>query len=346
MGYSERTDAPPVRRSVSTTSDDVIDALDIDGPIVIAAHDWGGPISLGMGRAPHATASPAMVLCNTGVAVPAGRQAPTLIRFAASGPITDLRLPSHPRRSSTARIALSRARLAVEAARRRCARRTAAPTTAAAIADFVDDVPFAPPHPSAARDRRGRRTASVDCTMPVLLAWGATDPVFDDDFAHDLAGRLPHADQHRFAARRSPRRRSRPTSPAWSTTGSADRVVARPVTVRRHDAASDAADVARAVGRHSTLARDDDDARSSTVRPASATSFAELHRRVDGHRRRAGEHGRAPGDRVAVLVPPERRSARHRLRLLASRRGHGDRRSRTRAARPRPRGARPRTSTG
>src|SRR6185436_14862091 len=38
-----------------------------------------------------------------------------------------------------------------------------------------------------------------ELSMPVLLAWGGRDPVFRDDFAEDLADRLPHADRHRFA---------------------------------------------------------------------------------------------------------------------------------------------------
>ena len=32
----------------------------------------------------------------------------------------------------------------------------------------------------------------------MLLAWGAADPVFDDDFAADLDERLPLAELHRF----------------------------------------------------------------------------------------------------------------------------------------------------
>ncbi len=75
--------------------------------------------------------------------------------------------------------------------------------------------------------------------VPVLLAWGSLDPVFNDDFAADLQRRLPNTVLHRFAdanhlvmtetgtgetsvaavAERfiasviAPRRRSRPDSP-------------------------------------------------------------------------------------------------------------------------------------
>ncbi len=33
----------------------------------------------------------------------------------------------------------------------------------------------------------------------MLLAFGAKDPVFNDDFAADLAGRFPNSTTHRFA---------------------------------------------------------------------------------------------------------------------------------------------------
>ena len=66
-----------------------------------------------------------------------------------------------------------------------------------AIADFVGDIPLKPGHPSeaslaAVADRLG------DLDVPVLLAWGSKDPVFNDDFAADLAARLPNTVLHRF----------------------------------------------------------------------------------------------------------------------------------------------------
>ena len=68
----------------------------------------------------------------------------------------------------------------------------------AAIAEFVGDIPLQGGHPSeAALDDVADRLGSIEA--PVLLAWGALDPVFNDDFAADLAGRLPNTSLHRFA---------------------------------------------------------------------------------------------------------------------------------------------------
>lgn len=88
MGYSERTTP---RRYADRVRDlgDVIEALQIEGPIIVAGHDWGGAVSMGWAVAAGDRCA-GMVLCNTGIAVPAGRRAPSLIRLAAAGPITDL----------------------------------------------------------------------------------------------------------------------------------------------------------------------------------------------------------------------------------------------------------------
>ncbi|HEY4331023.1 MAG TPA: alpha/beta fold hydrolase, partial [Ilumatobacteraceae bacterium] len=68
MGYSSRT---ALRRYAQRVADldDVLGALGVDGPVVLAAHDWGGAISLGWAVA-YPERVQAMILCNTGIAVP------------------------------------------------------------------------------------------------------------------------------------------------------------------------------------------------------------------------------------------------------------------------------------
>ncbi len=193
MGFSDRTAR---RRYVDRVRDldDVFVALDIDGPLVLAAHDWGGAIAMGWAvQDPHQVAG--MILCNTGIAVPSGRSAPGIIRLAAWAPLLDLVC----RGTSTfveGTVRLSGRRLGrAERSAFRAPYRSA--PARAAIADFVDDIPLRDGHPSEraiadVADRLGSITA------PVLLAWGTKDPVFDDDFAADLAERLPNTRLHRF----------------------------------------------------------------------------------------------------------------------------------------------------
>ncbi|MCU1397074.1 MAG: putative fatty-acid--CoA ligase [Acidimicrobiales bacterium] len=306
MGYSERT---AQRRFAQRVGDlgDVIDALEVTGPVITVAHDWGGPISLGwvLGNTDRVVG---VVLCNTGVAVPAGRRAPALIRLAASGPITDL-VCHRTRTFVDGTLALSGkrvtsvARSGYRAPYRRARHRQA-------IADFVADVPFDDSHPSAAAIAAVAEGIRA-LTMPVLLAWGAADPVFDDDFAHDLAARLPHADLHRF-----------PTMghlvveeadvvgvvEAWL----ADRVevatVGSVAGVTRDE--PPAAVMPSAAGPlepiWAGLTRRANDPSPGFVDGATGTetSFADLHQRVMGIAAGLASAGVRPGDRVAVLVLP------------------------------------------
>ena len=195
MGYSERT---PQRRFATRVADldDVIGALDISGevPLFLAAHDWGGAIAMGW-AVDHVERLTGMILCNTGIAVPQGRSAPAIIRLAASAGMLELVCHGTPTFvEGTIRLSGDRLTAADRSAFR-------APYKSAqsrvAIADFVGDIPLQPGHPSeraiaAVADRLG------EITVPVLLAWGSRDPVFNDDFAADLAARLPNTVLHRF----------------------------------------------------------------------------------------------------------------------------------------------------
>ncbi len=199
MGWSQRTDHP--RRYAERVADlgELIEALDErDGerpPILLVAHDWGGAIAMGW-AVDHQDRVAGLVLTNTGIAVPAGRRAPGIIRLAASRGV----LATVCRRTSifvrgTAWLSRGRTpawfREALMAPYRRAVDR-------AAIEGFVADVPFDDAHPSAA-DVAAVAGRLHELDVPVLLAWGAGDPVFDDDFADDLAARFRHASIHRFA---------------------------------------------------------------------------------------------------------------------------------------------------
>ena len=196
MGYSERTATRRYSDRVRDL-DDVVVALQIPSgsPLVVAAHDWGGAIAMGWAvQDPHQIAG--MILCNTGIAVPEGRSAPGIIRLAASPLLLDVVCRGTPTFvEGTVRLSGRRiSKLDREAFR---APYRSAPARAA-IADFVGDIPLQAGHPSEkALAEVASRLGAVKA--PVLLAWGARDPVFNDDFAADLAGRFPNITMHRFA---------------------------------------------------------------------------------------------------------------------------------------------------
>ncbi|MEN9504485.1 MAG: hypothetical protein RI958_411, partial [Actinomycetota bacterium] len=312
MGYSDRMGPREFAQRVIDLGD-VVDALDIDGPVVMIGHDWGGAVAMGW-AVDHPDRLAGLVLCNTGIAVPEGRRAPSLIRLAAAGPMTDLAC----RRTNTfvaGTIALSyrrlqaRARAALRAPYRRAAHR-------AAIADFVADVPFDTTHRSSAAIARVAEALGT-VQAPTLLVWGANDPVFDDSFALDLARRLPHADQHRFAdaGHLAPLE----ADVAHVVDSWLDSCLDSPLDARRSPATSEPSthDTSTRTTTHDTTATayhptwhaiDEraDDPTTAFVDGATGarTSFHELHRQVTGIARGLGEHGLRPGDRVAMLIPP------------------------------------------
>ncbi|MEO6124737.1 MAG: alpha/beta fold hydrolase [Ilumatobacteraceae bacterium] len=301
MGYSSRT----ARRRFAERVDDlgdVIDALGVDGPVVTAAHDWGGPISLGWVLR-HRDQVKGVVLCNTGVAVPAGRRAPSVIRLAATGPITGL-VGRTTRTFVDGTIALSRARIS-KIAREGYRAPYRKPSLRRAIADFVADVPFSPSYPSAApiaAVAEGIR----ELTMPVLLAWGSKDPVFNDDFALDLAERLPQADRHRFPGL------GHLVVEETDLAGLVDRWLNDRVFAADNQPEIAAATESDAVTEPATppiwdaLVRRSTDTTVAFIdgQTGESITFAELHDRVMGIAGGLIASGLQPGQRVAVLVPP------------------------------------------
>ena len=292
MGYSERT-AP--RRYATRVQDisDILTALDVSGPVVLAAHDWGGAIAMGW-----AVANPsrvrAMVLTNTGIAVPAGTRGPALIRFAAASGVTDLAC----RRTSmfVGGTALLSGRRMTNTAREAYLAPYRGASTRTAIKSFVADVPFSPKHPSfTALDEVASKLRTLD--IPVLLAWGGRDPVFSEAFADDLASRFSHVDRHRFAN-------------------------AGHLVVEEADVAGVADTWLTNLGRAAVSSTAQTD---STRRPlwaalesraddtslafldgatGTSTSWADLHQRVKRIAVGLRATGLEPGDRVALLIPP------------------------------------------
>ncbi len=300
MGFSDR---PGPRRYADRVRDldDVIRALDIDAsaPLVLAAHDWGGAIAMGW-AVDHHDRVDGMILCNTGIDVPAGRSAPGLIRLAASAPLRDL-VCRRTRTFVEGTVRLSGGRLtAAERDAFRAPYRAA--ESRAAIADFVGDVPLKPGHPSeAALAAVAARLGSIDA--PVLLAWGARDPVFDDDFAADLAGRLPNTVLHRFAganhlvmaeadvAAVAETWLDDLTQPSGESSGGG---VAATLTVDEPEPLWAALDRRR------------EDATTAFVDLAAGgeVGFAQLVAQVDAVAAELHRRGLRRGDRVAMLTPP------------------------------------------
>jgi olefin beta-lactone synthetase len=308
MGYSDRTGPRRYAERVRDL-DDVIVALELGrhSPLVVAAHDWGGAIAMGWAvQDPRQVAG--MILCNTGIAVPEGRSAPAIIRLAASPWLRDAVC-----RASTmfveGTVRLSGRRLTKIDREAFRAPYRAAPARAA-IADFVGDIPLYEGHPSeSAIAEVAARLASVKA--PVLLAWGARDPVFDDDFAADLAGRFSNSTTHRFAGANHlvmAEADVAGVAETWLNDLFGGRLADLSATPAADDgdpvvAATSAEDIRPLWAAIDERRRDPTEAFVDEA-TGDSVSFAELARRVDGVAGELRRRGMEPGDHVAMLTPP------------------------------------------
>ncbi|HUS41776.1 MAG TPA: alpha/beta fold hydrolase [Ilumatobacteraceae bacterium] len=307
MGYSERT-RPRRYTDRVRDLDDVIVALDLarNSPLVVAAHDWGGAIAMGWAvQDPKQVAG--LILCNTGIAVPDGRSAPGIIRLAASPWLLDVVCRGTPT-FVEGTVRLSGRRITkVDREAFRAPYRSA--PARAAIADFVGDIPLQAGHPSeAALAEVADRLASV--TAPVLLAWGDRDPVFNDDFAADLAGRFPNSTTHRFGrANHLVMAEADVAAVAETWLGELFdgrlRAVATGTAAQPMAAASAAQDdPTEPLWGALDERRDDSTEAFVDLATGDAVSFAELARRVDAVASELRRRGLQPGDHVAMLTPP------------------------------------------
>ncbi len=298
MGFSDRVSHRGYAHRVADLGD-VMRSLDLDAetPLVLAAHDWGGAIAMGW-AVDHTDDVDGMVLCNTGIGVPEGRGAPKIIRLAASAPLRDLVC----RRTSgfvegTVRLSGDR----IDAIDRQAFR---APYREArhrqAIADFVGDVPLRDGHPSApALERVSNKLGGLDA--PVLLAWGARDIVFDDDFANDLAGRIPNTEIQRFGEA------NHLVMAEADVATTVDTWLTDLLSAGQLDGAAASADlslVGSSVFDGVERRRSDGAVAVHDAATGTSITFADFARRVDGVAAALRHRGLEAGDRVAMLTPP------------------------------------------
>ena len=191
MGFSDRVSTRVYSDRVGDVAD-LLQALGVDLPVWIVAQDWGGAIAMGF-AVQHPNRVAGMVLSNTGIAVPDGRRAPWLIRAAAATGInalvtryTSLFMRGTPLLPGKG-LTKEQKKALILPYRSSSARK--------GVSDFVADVPLTNKHSSAA-DIADVAAKLGSLTCPVRLLWGVRDPVFNDDFAHDLMRRFNNVALH------------------------------------------------------------------------------------------------------------------------------------------------------
>jgi acyl-CoA synthetase (AMP-forming)/AMP-acid ligase II/pimeloyl-ACP methyl ester carboxylesterase len=308
MGFSDRTgDNRELAGHISDLGA-VTAALEIEGPVVTVAHDWGGPISLGWALA-HPDQLAGIILMNTGVARPDVR-IPPLIQAVRTRATLRASCVSSPAFLKGA-LGLARPPLSKEI-RQAYLAPYPNPGSRVGIGHFVADIPFGPEHPTYATLDTVAGGLHRLAETPSLLLWGAKDPVFSTAFLADVRKRLPHAAVHRYAdaghlvmediggetvildwletVTAPTLTPAAPGSPAEGTDDTTDdgQRLWSAIAARKNDDAVAVAEMAP----------------DGSAGVSRALSFADLEQQVEALRKRLIAAGVEPGDRVAPLIPP------------------------------------------
>ncbi|MGB6021154.1 MAG: alpha/beta fold hydrolase [Ornithinimicrobium sp.] len=307
MGYSDRLSQP---RTLAQRVDDLgrlTEVLDVTGPVVPLAHDWGGPIALGW-TLQHAhdegTTITGVVLTNTAVHQPEDQPKPTAITTTRSRPLLDLLTMRTPA-FVAATTALSRPPL-----HREVRRAFAAPYRGSerrvAVRDFVADVPFESDHASFST-LAAIADGVAELSVPALLVWGTRDPVFSARYLMDLQTRMPHADVQVYPRGSHLVLEDHPegVQVVWSWVTRHTGTATAPAGDRSHDPSGPSGPASRA--RVALRVRDRDPGTMAIVELGSGggrITRGALGERVDQVSRALYAHGVRPGQRAAVLIPP------------------------------------------
>lgn len=299
MGFSEQTGT--VRRLGDRIDDlcELTDAMDLTGPVVTLAHDWGGPISLGWAQR-HLPQLQSVILTNTAVHQPENAPAPRVIRMARTRSalhratvdttafITGAFEMSHPRTPKQIRAGF----LAPYGTKER----------RHAIETFVRDIPLEDGHPTAAVLDGVAAGCALLQNVPTLLLWGAKDLVFSDLYLHDLEARLPHAEVHRWP--HAGHFVTEDADVAGAVTAWLSQLDAQDAAIAERGAAADTSESTRLLEHIDDPSRAPATAIQEMTGDQRSITFGELASLVDSTSRGLATTGVEPGDRVAVMIPP------------------------------------------
>ena len=187
MGFSSRSGKT---RTLATRIED-LDALlaeaKVNGPVILMAHDWGGPVAIGWATQ-HAERVEKLVLFNTGTQIPTSG-IPGLIQVSNT-PVLRNAICTWTKAFITGAVVttggITRSIRKAYSAPYKSSRRRRA------IGQFVADIPTSENHVTAPvlRELAARARTLV---VPTLLMWGVRDFVFHTGVLADVQRTFPHA---------------------------------------------------------------------------------------------------------------------------------------------------------
>lgn len=201
-----RSDIPPRSRysyALAQRVDDFtrfIAALDLDEPVTLVVHDWGGMIGLAW-AVEHPDQVARLVLLNTAAfPLPSHKRLPITLRLARAPFLGEVLVRGVNAFALGATVFGVRRRRMTKAVRRGYLGPYSSWGRRIGINQFLQDIPVLP------SDRSypivAETGAQLDrlAAIPTLICWGTRDPVFDLDYLAEWERRLPAAEVHRIDA--------------------------------------------------------------------------------------------------------------------------------------------------
>ena len=199
-GYSSKPAAEDYGYCLADRIDDLdafLDAMDLDEPVTLVAHDWGGMIAMGWAvRHPDRVAK--IVLMNTAAFhLPDNMSMPPILSFVRDTRLAAFLVLRANLFSRGASWLAPRKRLSREVRHAYCAPYDS-PANRLATLRFVQDIPLHPGDPSHDTVSGIEKGLPLFSETPVLLLWGDQDFVFGPDVMKVFENLWPQAEGHHF----------------------------------------------------------------------------------------------------------------------------------------------------
>jgi cis-3-alkyl-4-acyloxetan-2-one decarboxylase len=200
-GFSDKPEDSRYDYTLSRRVDDLealLDHLGLDRELTLVLHDWGGIIGMTF-AARHPERIARLIICNTAAFhKPAGKSFPhalSLFRDSPAGAWLARGLNLFVR--GTSRIGCKTRRMPKEV-RHAYAAPYDSWANRIAIHRFVQDIPLRPGDRSYDLISRVQDRLPLLRSVPMLIAWGMKDFVFDEPVLDEWVRRFPAAEVHRF----------------------------------------------------------------------------------------------------------------------------------------------------
>ena len=187
MGFSSRSGKSRTLATRIEDLDALLAAAKVDGPVILMAHDWGGPVAIGWATQ-HAERVEKLVLFNTGTQIPTSG-IPGLIQVSNT-PVLRNAICTWTKAFITGAVVttggITRGIRKAYCAPYKSSRRRRA------IGQFVADIPTSEHHVTApVLQELAIRARTL--VVPTLLMWGVRDFVFHTGVLADVQRSFPHA---------------------------------------------------------------------------------------------------------------------------------------------------------